>query len=248
MPRGQPDFGMYAVKTVGATLSDVGELAARLGSINTFDRRGDVVWFDDFEGDINGWFPFYDGDGAGVEASAERARSGAFSCKLTTGDEVGDPAMAVHYAPYPVVGGVGFEISFTIAPIIAVGELHYHTFILTLFDGTHRHYAMIRYVEADKELLYWDGNPDWKVLASDLKLYFSTYEFKTLKLVIDLKTHKYMRLILNAKEYDMKDLSYQLTDDPITTPYWGSAFRLDTGRAENTISWIDDVILTQNEL
>ncbi|GAH55625.1 unnamed protein product, partial [marine sediment metagenome] len=31
MPKGQPDFGMYAVKETVSSLADMGELAVRLG-------------------------------------------------------------------------------------------------------------------------------------------------------------------------------------------------------------------------
>ena len=55
MPRGQADFGQYAVKEVSASISDMGEVAARLGSIDIYDKRGDVVFFDNFEGAFLRW-------------------------------------------------------------------------------------------------------------------------------------------------------------------------------------------------
>ncbi|GAH95398.1 unnamed protein product, partial [marine sediment metagenome] len=40
--RGQPDYAALAPKEIAASISDMGEVAARLGSIVTYDKRGDV--------------------------------------------------------------------------------------------------------------------------------------------------------------------------------------------------------------
>ena len=114
MAHGQPDFGLYAVKKTVSGLADLGELAVRLGSIITFDRRGDIVWFDDFEGDVFKWERDPSGVDAAIIVSPEAARNGAFSAKLTTGNLADDHATILHHLPYPVTSRVGFEISFTV--------------------------------------------------------------------------------------------------------------------------------------
>ncbi|GAI49683.1 unnamed protein product, partial [marine sediment metagenome] len=63
MSRGQPDYGSSAVKEVAGTLADMGELAARLSSIVEYDRRGDVVYLDDFEEPVLKWSPLAAGAG-----------------------------------------------------------------------------------------------------------------------------------------------------------------------------------------
>ena len=46
---GLPDYGMYAALENMGNLVDYGELATRLGSIVSFNREGNVIFWDDFE-------------------------------------------------------------------------------------------------------------------------------------------------------------------------------------------------------
>ena len=49
MASGHPDGGEGGETQIIHTVQDVGELAARLGSVSAYFRSGNVVWFDDFE-------------------------------------------------------------------------------------------------------------------------------------------------------------------------------------------------------
>ncbi|GAH83946.1 unnamed protein product, partial [marine sediment metagenome] len=84
MPRGQPDFGMYASASTIGSVSDLAELAVRLGSINIFDRRGKVIDFDDFEDVRKGWEFELLGGATAVRASTA-PKSGSQHWILTTG-------------------------------------------------------------------------------------------------------------------------------------------------------------------
>lgn len=242
MAHGQPDFGLYAAKATVSGLADIGELAARLGSIATFDRRGDIVWFDDFEGDVDKWYQDLEGTDAAIVVSPDAARNGSFSAKLTTGDEIDDFAMVLHYLPYPVTSRVGFEISFTTEDNLS--EL---IFSQRLYDGDYEHYARLRYLPATDVLQYLDSGAVWRDLATSLDLYDATYIFHTIKLVIDLDTHKYIRAILDDVEYDMSALNYRHTADPDTTPHWEQIADMITGVNDNVSNYVDDAVVTQNE-
>ncbi|GAH53184.1 unnamed protein product, partial [marine sediment metagenome] len=185
MAHGQPDFGIYAAKKTVSGLADLGELAARLGSIVTFDRRGDIVWFDDFEGEVDKWYQEPSGTDAAIVVSPDAARNGSFSAKLTTGDEVNDFATIIHYLPYPVTSRVGFEISFNVE-----NDLSELIFSQRLYDGSYEHYARLRYLPATDVLQYLDSEAEWQDLVTGLVLWAATYAFHTVKLVIDLDTHK----------------------------------------------------------
>ncbi|GAH20805.1 unnamed protein product, partial [marine sediment metagenome] len=51
---------------------------------NTFDRRGNVVWYDDFEGVGKKWADFYVLDAGTSVLSATRCYRGSQSMKMTT--------------------------------------------------------------------------------------------------------------------------------------------------------------------
>lgn len=249
MPHGQPDYGVQAVKETVFGLADLAETAARLDSIVTFDRRGDIVWLDDFESDVLKWSLTLPGVGDSVVASSEAARNGAFSAKLTTGNVAGDMVTMVHYSPFPVTSRVGFEISFTVHD-----NLSDLIFSQRLYDGSDEHFARVRYRPATDVLEYLDRNAAWQNLAPSLVLLSATYILHTIKLVIDLNTQEYVRVIVDDVVYDLSALEpplllplYRHTPDVLTTPHWEQLVDTITGVNANTSSYIDDAIVTQNE-
>ncbi|KKK91844.1 hypothetical protein LCGC14_2708890, partial [marine sediment metagenome] len=86
---------------------NIAELAARLGGIVSFYRRGDVLWLDDFEGTIGKWA--VSGTGASASLSTDDARNGAKSGKLTLG--AGKEIFINRVMGYPVISNMGFEMS-----------------------------------------------------------------------------------------------------------------------------------------
>lgn len=241
MGHGQPDYGMYAIAETIYRLSDMGELAVRLGSISSHDRRGDVIWFDDFEDTIAKWDQYPIGTGALIEQSADSARNGGRSCKLTTGDAISNYAAILKWLPYPILSKIGFEISFTLDADLS----HVYNY-LRLYDGVKRYSPWVDYRPDVKQLYYGDKNGDAQLLADNLELAkYSTY-YHTWKLVVDLVTKKYVRLILDEKTYDLS--SYEIYPLANTTlPCINALHWVTTGVASNQSVYVDDAIITQNE-
>lgn len=241
MPHGGPDWGTLGPLGTIYTIEDLGELAARLGSIVTFDRRGNVVWLDDFESGIGKWEPYFVGTGAALASTSEAARNGAFSAELTKGTDTSDHTQMGHTWYYPTVSKVGFEVSFT-----SNGNLTYIIFRQQLFDGTNRHWAELRYDHITNKLQYLDKNEAYQDLATNLVLTVGYYAFHTIKIVIDIATRKYVRVILDNVEYDMSTIDYRVTA-PFAILSWVQVVKIDEGIAGNQSICVDDVILTQNE-
>ncbi|GAJ22875.1 unnamed protein product, partial [marine sediment metagenome] len=157
MPRGQPDYGGHAAKEITGSLSDMAELATRLGSIVTFDRRGDVAFLDDYESGIEKWVESHaEGTEWGtVGLSARAAESGSFSTKLVTKGTVDGYAQVIYTLPYwnPINGRLGVEIKFTLPSNLM-------RFDMSLFIQSWEGYiwAGVEYDSWDKVLkIYVDG-------------------------------------------------------------------------------------------
>jgi len=242
MVHGQADFGAYAAKKTVGSMADNAELAARLGSIVTFDRRGDIVWLDNFEGDVDKWGQFPDGVGSEIVISPDAARNGSFSGKLTTGNLENDSCRIRHYSPLPATSRIGFEISFT-----SNNDLKILHFIQTVYDGSYEHTAKLQYFPATDVLYYLNHLNAPVVLATDLILSPFNYVFHTIKIVIDLDTYKYVRAILDEVEYDMSAFGYYHPVEPAVEPHWEQEILITTGVDSNESIHIDDAIATQNE-
>lgn len=241
MGHGQPDYGIYKEKRTTYGLDDMGELAARLGSIDTFDRGGDIVWLDDFESDVLKWRIRSDGDRGSVVSSAESARSGGFSAKLTTGDQVNDWVRIDHHFGSPTVSRIGFEISFTLNDNFSYLEVIGQA----AFDELVRVFR-VQYYPATDTLRYQITGGGWAVLTTSLNLYAQTYMFHTLKVVLDLDTNEYVRLIINDTLYPVAGIACFTFGGPPGAEVI-AGIQVFTAVASNQSNYVDDAIITQNE-
>ncbi len=241
MPRGQPDFGLYAVKETVASLSDLGELAARLGSIVTYDRKGDVVWFDDFQGDLAAWLKYKGGAGADAYITADNAKRGAFCCKMISGGDGGGYMAITHYGGGLVFSKLGVEVSFTLNAFITQLRVPF-----LYYDGTNFYDAEIRYFPIDREIKYRGSDNLFHSFATLTKLSTSGYVFHTLKYVIDLPNGKYNRVLLDNVVYDLSDIAIKIRTST-EFPYLSLNIGAFTEEDVNKTSYVTDVIITQNE-
>ena len=238
---GLPDWGRIK-KDVGVSpLADLGELAARLGSINTFDRRGDTVWMDDFESGLNKWQTYAGYPGGSVAVSAERARNGGYACKLVTGTNGAGTAFLFRALPYPVLGRIGLEFSFAMDD-----DISYVDVIFYLYDGTRMLLPHVQYDKVSGVLKYMSADVVWITLASDLFHTRGTTCFWTMKMVADFVKNEYVRIIFNERVFDLAGQALQIgesTATPTLYPYIEVAGQAGV----SGIAFIDDVIITQNE-
>ena len=241
MSHSAPDWGLGSGSYVTHQVLDLGELAARLGAIDTFDRRGDLLWMDDFEDNINKWYTEVQGNGASVALSTDTARTGAKSCKLTTGDTALDYALVKRYIPLPVVGRLSAEVSFTV-------DIHmkYMEFLLYVYTGTRVIATEMRYRYTEKDLRYRDSAYDLQVLDGAVGLFPSTYMFHTLKWAVDTDTEMYIRALLDSNVYDMSAIPLSAADSAVE-PMLYFLVRAVTNRDFNDACYLDDVIFKQNE-
>jgi len=241
MPRGQKDYGALAVTETIAGLSDMGELAARLGSVVTFDRRGDVVWFDDFQGDLNKWRDEGLGTDHDAYITAEEAYRGSFSCRLITGSDGPLRASITHNERGLVFSKIGIEVAFTLHT-----DLSEFRITLIYHGGGNFYNGEIMYLpDPVRELRYLDVEEDDITFATGLLVLGLPKQYNVLKFVLDLPNAKYDRVLLNH-------LSYDLSDIPLRTAGTAAASQLEvyietTATAGNVESSLGYVIITQNE-
>lgn len=223
------------------SVTDLGELAVRLGSIVTFDRRGDVVWLDGFEEGLNKWVATTWGAGGAVGLDQNYARNGNWSCKLTAGSDGIRRASIYRKLPRPVVGNLGLECSFGFDSNLANFRL-----LFDLYDGAYRHEPLVTYDYVSTLLSVRDEGGAWQDVATGVDVYESYYPFWSMKLVVDFANQKYVRLIFNETEYDLSAYSYLYTVDA-SNALLRPGVQNNGIAAANAIVYLDDVIITQNE-
>lgn len=218
-----------------------GELAARLGSIKSFEHRGQVVYMDDFEDTTLKWLVGGSGVGHSEARSNTHARSGDYSLKLTTGDAEDNYSQAAYYSYHPPSKKLGVECAFTIG-----ADLKRVQYYVNVYDGTTRYQANLLYFPQDNDLKIYAENGGYVTIDGDLKLVENDYIFHVWKIVFDLDTKKYVRAYIDEKSYDLS--AYNLKENASALE---SRFTLTisiiNNAAGNHYIYMDDAIFTQNE-
>lgn len=241
MAHGSPDWGASKPTATIYQLSDLGELAARLGSINTFDRRGDVVWMDSFEDTIHKYQLSLAGVGADIQLNGDHCRSGGSSCRLTTGNATGNFSyMYRAFGSAVVATKIGVELSFTLHP-----QITFYLYIEVYRRPTMYRVSM-RYDPVANILAYQSFGGLYVDLLTGLDLQASA-TWHTMKIVGDFSVDGfYERVLLNNLRPDIQGIpsNQQPTDieDQLRVVIYVS-----TQNDANNKLWIDDLIITQNE-
>lgn len=220
---------------------DTAELAARLDSIVTHDRRGYVLFMDDFEGSVLRWEALTQGVGAAVALDTTNQLSGIQSVKCTTGNLTGDYSGIRRKIVYPVLSKLGFEVSFT-----ATTGIDYYKLVTYVYIGTIRYQGQIRLDVTADNMQILNSLGGTTIFNSSLPLTVEDNLFMKIKLVIDPVTGYYTRFILNNVTYDLS--SYPLYSAASSTnPYYYYSFQsYNSGDASRTF-YIDDCIMTIDE-
>lgn len=220
---------------------DSGELAARQG-INSFaDRRGNIVWYDDFEAaDAVKWSIAPHGAGTGA-ISTLRAWMGNSSLLIITDANVGDDVAVSKTFCLPPERRIGAEWMFN----ISMNEPRI-TFHLIGYTGTTRFIGGVRYDFNLNKLYYYNSAGAY----IELTIYDSTtityYPWLLLKLAIDCDKQEYIRLIFCGTEYDLSGIPLNTiaSADPkrVRVQFYTEARTAAAAKVH-----FDNFILTQNE-
>jgi len=220
---------------------DNAELAARLGGPTTMDRRGNIIWYDDFEAAAAlKWDPNI-APGGTVAYSAERAFMGNQSLKLVTDNDLGDFIVLRKSFPLPVERTIGLEFMFCITvenPIVQP--------TLEGWDGTNYFIGQLLWNQLTGKLYYYNAGFAW----TELPVYDATtlmYEpWFYMKLVINWDTKEYVRAIFGGTTYDLSGIP--MCESPsITLQHVDVYLGVENTAGAISTVYIDNVVLTQNE-
>lgn len=241
MVRGAPDYSNVKSEQAIYTLMDLGELAARLGSIDVFDRSGNLVWMDDFEAATLNWETIIAGTGAAVALSTAQRLRGAQSCLLTCPSDAGLNVMIDRWLAMLHQSTTSFEIAFAPDANITTFDIH-----LTVFNSGIRYSNQIRWDGVAKTISYFNAASAWTVFAIGVDLMTLYTGFNCAKLTVDLATGNYKRFRLNQTIYDLSGIAPAAAPVP-HTPNLLLLVEVTGTIATNALCYVDNVLVKQNE-
>jgi len=241
MARGQPDYGVYQPKKTGGTLADLGDLAVRLGSIVEFDRRGDIVYLDDFEDTVLKWSRLV-AVGGSCLLNSDNVKSGSQAVKISTIANINSEVNL--YKSFVILGTLLIGIEISICDLFPTQDFY---FSYSYWDGFVGRRARIWFNNAT-DTFYVDDTVrgNWTMIAHVQAMRRTEVLFYAIKLVVDFETNRYKRMLFAGKEYDLSGVVI-----PPAVLAGGEYFQV-TVNISNTAAaagdvWVDDFILTQNE-
>ncbi len=241
MPRGQPDYGLYTGTPVASGISDPGEAAARLGSINVFDRRGWVVYLDDFEAPVLKWWATTTGTGTVPVFQSAIVFSGA-QCPYFHNPAV-NLDRSYLYRTFPLIrlGKIGAEIW-----VCGSTQMPGNIFLtIQVSDGVNVTRGQWKIDTVDSTIYIVSGGIDIPI-ATNAYAAASNRNFLPVKLVIDIDSDYYTRLLQGPDEYDLSAYPLDVVGGPGNRMV-DVLFGVEGAAAFIMDGYADNFILTQNE-
>lgn len=240
--RDLPDDHQWLPNTGFAPMVDLGELAARLESPMTYDRRGSVVLIDRCIHGRRLWDYLEDGTGATVRTVAGEHTFEPYSLGLKAGSD-GAAQANISKALTPF-GNYKFGIQFSFRFVSGGYILDIHYFYYT---GTERLRAQIRININSLELQYFNDAGGHTKIATIKDLSANTRVWNTLKMVLDVENQVYMRALLNETEYPLTNIPINVDVDTTTVPYVRTTIVNQGAGGDNPDIFVNDFIFTVGE-
>lgn len=237
----RPDWSKYLPGSERHSLEDLSELAARLWTPVVYDRRGEVIWMDQFDHGLSNYRTMLGGGSDSVTLIADYPHYGGYAAKLlTTGQALRLAGLRLYAIP-PVENKWGIEVGVNFRTI-------YDSFTLDFqyYSGTYYHEAYILLDYANDNIQVKDDGSFVEVatLGKTVSFYGMIHH---LKLVVDFENDVYVRALFNSREFDLSEYVVKTTSNTAVGPL-NQCRPIFIGRASNTdYCHISHMILTANE-
>ena len=242
MARGLPDDSNVVKESAVYALSDMAELAARLGSPVNYVRFGDVYMMDEFTHGLGAWGSAVMGGGGFARLTGSHWRSKGVCAHLQGGLGATPYTYMWRWMPIPGSDKMGYCLTFAsedncydmqIGLLVTIGEVQY-PFKIMIELSTNRFY-------------YWVEPGPWEEFDRT-PIGGRQWMFHLCKLVVNLKKREYVRFYFNERSYPLSGILCG------NKPNLGAADRCE---CEVTVTgtnlalgdlYVDDAVVTQNEV
>jgi len=217
------------------------ELAARTGSLMTYDGRGQYQYGYDFSLGLTGWFTQALGTGALVALTPETFERGGYSVQLIAGSDGARQATCYRKIDVMQSDTFGYEAGISIA-----GTIEWLNIIANFHEGETLYTAGIKYDDFANELLCRTPGPAWTAFDTGIQLYHNASAFHMFKLVWNINTGKYIRCLVGNWSYDLSAYSIHSEAD-LTRPSMDLSTTVQGRAANNDPINLDYVVVTNQE-
>ncbi|MBA7540501.1 hypothetical protein ES705_32800 [subsurface metagenome] len=227
------------LKTIA--IDDKGYMLIKQLPILTVDRKGEVIFYDNFSNGIGIWSGTGSGTGGKAAIATEAFKTAGFSLKMATGVNgvsYGYLTGEIFYLK-PSNMGIECNISFN-------NYVDYITIALHLYTKTQVYTLLIKINITEAKIQLSEDTVNWIDIPTSISLVANIRIFHSLKVVADFINGKYIRLIFDGTSYNISDYSLHSTTDDY---YKRTQVNIQTA-STSTLSgdtYLDSLVITQNE-
>ena len=241
MSRGKPDWGDSALTSGLFELKDLAELAARLGSVVSFDRGGKVIFIEDWNQGMQRWLVTYTGGTGSFQLTTGNVFSPPLAAVMTPHTDATDTITITALTPATPSQSLGLESVYQDVTNVKYFEMH-----LRVYDGSVRHDYAIRWDRPNTKVQYYDSAGVWQDIAIISGSYPTIAPYIFLKMIVDEPTPSYRTLRLDDTDYDLSAYAAREVASGIR-PHYMIWFVVENNAAATVSPQIDRIILTQEE-
>lgn len=239
--RDYPDFGISDTFHTKYVMSDMGELAARLGSPSMFDRTGTIIWYEQFIAGFNNWQKWSSLGGVQPVLVANPFLYRPYAIKLFCASTVNAECSIQADLPFPYESALGIEFAYW--PQIDTPQIR---FIGKLYSGTKVYSFGVYFNLADFKISVRDSGGNPLEVYSSVRGYHIEEVYNIVKIVLDLKNKQYGRIMFNKYDLSVSGIAMQ-TGNSSTRPSLSIiAEVLGIGTYASKV-YVDNFIVTLNE-
>ncbi len=243
MAHGFPDYGAAQAKAELYTGVDLAEVAARLGALSRYDRLGDVIFYEDFGGDLGALEVEDSGAGETAVVTADRKVIGSFSCRLTSAGVPGSYIGLLGRFPVPYSVMYGVEIQWTWH-----ANMDHAYFRADIYTGAY-HLAFGIQLDVPTGLNYYlNALGGWTAIPGAIFPYFDDRMFNVAKFTFNIATMRYSRFLIPPRLIDLSACIGFAVADLVTRPHMECSGRIYDNGAAITVSYVDSLIITANDM
>lgn len=249
MAKGFPDWG----KDIGETtvkVDDLGELAARLGSIDTIDRSGTVIFIDD--GGL-GLYPYTIVDGTAAELARVldgKLLSGS-AIRFLIGLDAGTLITITRRLALSIFSLTGIEFKMRTTKDASNFRSDLRCYLEVQSGDTHYQYGIAINQYTDRLLVYRKSGAVQVATevfggSTGKQTVIDGDDYVYVKLVVNPLTGKYVYVKVNGDVYDLS--MYDALDTTTSTVNYLELKYMINNTVNDSYLFLGDIILTTNEI
>ena len=240
MVRGLPDDANVLNYGDMQRSDDITELAARLGSPLTYERRGNVLYVDDFSQGAGPWAVTRGLTPETPTLTGDYHLTGGAAWKLANTPGVGETLFGVRHLPLFSEGiyGVFFLVGVTATGNkIQLQAIHY--------DGVNRWNYVITLYPTQKKLYYAPTSGVETLLSDTMDVFNGVEVYHAVGILFDTDANQWVQVKVDNNVYDLSGIGAEATADSTPPKLRLAVLVVSTSSLDTTIL-VDSVALVQN--